>query len=1533
MSKKSRTTDDIKKDVYEKEAFYELLDLFFERNNEVLTDHHITSFNQFIEEGIPNILQNSPNIISDKITESKRIVNYLKFENCSIHPPSSDNDEGILFPLDAIQKKLSYSSLLTSVVTQYQDIIDINSGDTTTTIISGPEPGIAIGKIPIMVRSAYCNLIRKPSLQNRHCKYDAGGYFIINGNEKVVLSIETSVFRKPMVFIQTEQNTSLYYARVNSKPATQIGNMQIFNIKIRKDNSIVLNISQFKEVSIFTLMRALGLETDSDIVRVIADSSAESDKSIMNHLIIAMNTQNSPSMSREEAIETMISNLKTTKIYTDTDPVIKAKQKRAFLMKILSETILPHVTSDTKDPQLDMYYKAVYIGYMIRKLLKCYLTENKDTRELKGCDDRDSMINKRIETTGVLLMGLFEKFFNKMISDCNKVFKQKNVDDKNIVNIIPHIRQNSIEQGLRQALSTGNFGTASKKGLSQPYNRMNHLQAASYLRRIIFPIADASNNKLTGPRHLHNTQFPYICPVETPEGPKTGIVKSLSMLTSITVDLSSQIPIIKKYVVDKIISLEQTNDHQLHKYVKVFLNGSWLGVTSEIIKIHKGLKNMRFKGEISKFVSLTFEPKEKEYHIYTEAGRLYRPYLTVDDNELNFKPDMVRSVTSWEEFISKYSNVIEYIDINEAMGMMLAMFPEYLDKDRGIMNKRAVDDIALINKINTTNRYDDYTFVRYTHCEINPAMVLGLISNNIPFPNHNQSPRVIFQYNQARQAMGLFVSDYRERTDISYILYHSQIPIVTSRTSKYTGTHIFPAGENIIVAIASYTGLNQEDSILFNSSAIEKGLFRAQALKKYLGEIKKNPAASQVGTFMKPDANKVDGMKDANYGKLSEKGYAKPETVVKDNDIIIGIVNPKPAATEDEKMFKDGSTIYKSLIPGTIDKVITGYNSDCYPIIQMRVRSERIPQIGDKFSCYDGETEILTTDGWVLFTKLTRNHEVATLVDGKTLVYEKPSALHEYDFVGDMYQIKSDQVDLLVTPNHKMWVANKANEYGLKVAEDIIGKKYNYQKSAKESLYTDLDTFIVAGTDTLPDLAINMDTWLTFIGIWYAKGYIKNEYAVGFMVDNDKIKMELIRCAREMNLEIISKRKNLVNDEKNLFDIFYFTDKRLINYFKPYNVKDENKTFPDWILELSVKQSKLFINNMLICDDNNNIFTTSSVDLANSFQTLCLHGGLSCNIGKETRGVYSTTISGRKLIYYITIYNLVVSSQNYPGVNEETQDAMIPYAGKVYCCTVTSGVIYVRRNGIPVWSGNSRAGQKGTMGHKFHRADMPFTTSGLIPDAIINPNCIPKRMTIGQLIECLLAKVCAIKGVFGDATPFVGVDIDKINKELVDAGWEEWANDTMYNGMTGQKMKSKIFIGPTYYQRLKQMVGDKAHSRAGGPTQVMTRQPTEGRVREGGFRIGEMERDVLCAHGIAQFQKERYIESSDIYPCHICDICGMFAFKEPGYNYYKCRNCVNSSKISKIIIPYCFKLFLQELASINILGRIRTSNSIILPSE
>lgn len=802
---KSVYLEDLSKN-YDADPYFQLLDLYFESSPQILVSHHINSFNQFIEEMIPSILKGN-NVIFEKITESVIIRYRLTFDQLGIEPPMLDNDEGLMYPSDAIRKNLTYSLKYMAVVTQWQDIVDINTGKTETKLIAVSDGAIPIAKIPVMVSSKYCNLTLKPTANAKHCRYDAGGYFIVGGSEKVVLTLETTLKRKPMVFTKKAQGSVLYYVRVQSRPVYKfVGNVQAFTIKMKKDNSLVVVAPRFKEISVFTLMRALGIETDADIVAIIADSSR--DNYIINQLSISMNAANSPAITREEAMEVLILNMKSNRNYSEVDPQLRAQQKRSQLMKILTTEILPHVVSGTGNPTIDMLYKAFYIGYMITKLYRCVLKPFKEVEEYRGCDDRDSMFNKRLELTGVLLAELFDQFFKKMMNDCNRIFKSKNVDDKKPPNIVSNIKSNSIEQGLRQALSTGAFGGQSRKGTAQMLNRTNHLHSGSYMRRVIIEGIDSANNKSTNPRHLHNTQYGSFCPLETPTGPKTGIVKNLSMMEDITINANNQLLIIQQYLAGKIITLESVSKRKLHQYVKVFLNGNWLGVTNDIIRIHAHLREMRFRGELEKTVSLPLNYQTKEFHIYTDGGRLIRPYLTVYDNELAFKPAMLEGIRSWVELMEKYPKVIEYVDKEEEQNMMLAVFPQYIDRARKIMNNPNIASVEQINRINRTNRHDDNVYVLYTHCEIHPCMILGLISTNIPFPEHNQSPRGIFQYNQARQTMGSYTSTYRDRTDISYILYHPQIPIVASRASKYTGSHIFPAGENTITAIMSYSGLN-----------------------------------------------------------------------------------------------------------------------------------------------------------------------------------------------------------------------------------------------------------------------------------------------------------------------------------------------------------------------------------------------------------------------------------------------------------------------------------------------------------------------------------------------------------------------------------------------------------------------------------------------------------------------------------------------------------------------------------------------------
>jgi DNA-directed RNA polymerase II subunit RPB2 len=239
----------------------------------------------------------------------------------------------------------------------------------------------------------------------------------------------------------------------------------------------------------------------------------------------------------------------------------------------------------------------------------------------------------------------------------------------------------------------------------------------------------------------------------------------------------------------------------------------------------------------------------------------------------------------------------------------------------------------------------------------------------------------------------------------------------------------------------------------------------------------------------------------------------------------------------------------------------------------------------------------------------------------------------------------------------------------------------------------------------------------------------------------------------------------------------------------------------------------------------------------------------------------------------------------------------------------------------------SRHGQKGTIGMTYRQEDMPFSMEGITPDIIVNPHAIPSRMTIGHLIECLSSKSAALRGLEGDSTPFSDVSVDKISEDLHKLGYQKYGNEAIFNGFTGRKVDMLIFFGPTYYQRLKHMVDDKIFSRARGPVQILTRQPTEGRARSGGLRFGEMERDCMISHGAAAFLKERLMDVSDKYRVHVCETCGFFAVGNVDSQNFGCKLCgIKCERIAQVNIPYACKLLFQELMAMHIASRITFKN-------
>jgi DNA-directed RNA polymerase beta subunit len=709
-----------------------------------------------------------------------------------------------------------------------------------------------------------------------------------------------------------------------------------------------------------------------------------------------------------------------------------------------------------------------------------------------------------------------------------------------------------------------------------------------------------------------------------------------------------------------------------------------------------------------------------------------------------------------------------------------------------------------------------------------------------------------------KQAMGIYASNFNERFDtLAHVLHYPQKPLVTTTFMKYMRFKELPAGINAIVAIACYGGYNQEDSIIVNQGAIDRGIFRSTFFKTYVDQEKE---IVRVGGLMEqfeiPNRGDTKGIQHGNYGKLGQDGVIEPGCRVIENDIIIGKTTPIATSKQEisqMRKFKkrDVSTSMRQNEAGVIDKVLLTTNSDGFKYSKVKIRSTRTPEVGDKLACFSPDHDILTDKGWIPVAELTMNHRVASLIDETTLEYVYPTEVMSYDYKGIMYNVESNHVSLCVTPNHRMWTGDRNKKYKINRADEIYGKTRKYLKNCENFIPLEYNGILSKGlevinkvdntfdiyeynsdkSEKIKQFSIPLNSWLLMFGIWLAEGsvYYHEEnivYYISFATNKERVRNALDQVEKECKGQFYFGSKNPDHPERSMENTNYrINNKKMAKYFKSMKQGlSTSKYLPEWVWSLNQEQCRILFDGMMLGDghtvDTTERYDTSSKQLADDVQRLVLHMGYSANIALKYKAGHQSIIKkeGRNNEVITSNFDAwrlgIVKSQNNPVVNKngnDQQDSWVDYDDKVYCCTVPSGIIYVRRNGKSVWSGQSRHGQKGTVGMRYKQEDMPFTEEGIVPDLIINPHAIPSRMTIGHLIECLLGKVCTITGREGDSTPFNGVDVADIAKLLEECGYAGDGTEILYNGESGEPMEARIFIGPTYYQRLKHMVKDKEH--------------------------------------------------------------------------------------------------------------------------
>ena len=931
------------------ETPWNLIGSYFEGQYlEQLVRHQLESYNLFVNTQIQRTIDmfNPVHICSeqdfDEIAGKHSLEMFIQFDNFQIHRPQIHENNGatkLMFPQEARLRNFTYSSTMTmdiniKYVTRNGDNLE-NSETTHKTL-----PQVHIGKLPIMLKSSVCLLNQYKHVDSNitgECKYDAGGYFIINGSEKTVLGQERAAENRVYCYNIAKNNTKwLWQAEIKSVPDFKcISPKQIVIMVSSKNNgfghSLHMQIPRIKNpIPLFIAFRALGVMTDLEICEhILLDVNNTSDITC-EHLQASI-IEASEIKTQDEAIDYINTHAMYTPINMEKEEGIRKKLE--FTTEVLKNDIFPHCYNMTQ--------KIYFLGYMTKRLLECFTG-------IRRQDDRDSYTNKRIDLTGSLLNNLFRNYFNKVVKDMTKqIVKEINTgswrstyDYSNIVNhtnIYKIIKSSTIENGIKRALSTGDFGikqsTSTKVGVAQVLNRLTYASSLSHSRRIATPID--KSGKLIPPRMLHNTTWGFLCPAETPEGQSVGVVKNLSYMTHVTIPSNTKA--IMTYVMNQITPIEDITYHEAFGKVKVFVNGAWLGVSENPIELYRYLKDLKYKGMINIYASIIFLYDVMEIRVCNDGGRVTRPVLRVKKNKLVLHEDIVDQVTRkeivWEDLLTTMKmedSVIEYIDPDEQNTTMIAMKPS-----------------ALYNA----------TSYNYTHCEIHPSTIFGVLASCIPFPEHNQSPRNTYQCAMSKQSMGVYVTNYDNRMDkTAYVLNYPMRPLVDTRVMNLIQLNNIPSGSPVIVAIMTHTGYNQEDSILFNKASVDRGLFQATIYHTEKDEDKKIHGDEEIRC--KPDPSRTKGMKFGNYNKVNALGVIPENTLLENRDVIIAKVQPiKENKNDHTKVIKyqDQSKIFRTNEDTYVDKNYIDRNGDGYNFAKVRTRTSRKPVIGDKFSSRHGQ--------------------------------------------------------------------------------------------------------------------------------------------------------------------------------------------------------------------------------------------------------------------------------------------------------------------------------------------------------------------------------------------------------------------------------------------------------------------------------------------------------------------------------------------------------------------------------------------------
>jgi DNA-directed RNA polymerase subunit B len=887
---------------FSKEDANALLKAFFKEKG--LVRQHLDSYNEFIDHGLQEVIDE----VGEIPIEVPECPYKVKLGQVWIIDPQTrisgpyvtevDGTKHEIYPIEARLRNLTYAA---PIALEMTPVVDGREQDTEL---------VYIGNIPVMLKSKLCflsQLSREELIACGEDPDDPGGYFIVNGSERVIVAMEDLAPNRIIVDIDEKGATPVYQAKLFS---TTVGFRARIELKMKSDGALYVTMPGVPtEIPFVIVMRALGLESDKEIAEAVS-----LEEEIQSEL--------EPSFEKAIGVDTV----KDAILFIG-NRVAHGQVEEYRIQKAetaIDKNFLPHI-GRTNQSRKD---KALFLGEMACRVIELKLGR-------RQTDDKDHFKNKRLRLAGPLLADLFRVAFRNLVRDIKYQLERIGVKGP-IITVSAAVRPGIITERLQHALATGNWGRG-RVGVTQLLDRTNYLSTLSHLRRLQSPLSRSQPNFEA--RDLHPTHWGRLCPNETPEGSNCGLVKNLALSACISVGVNPEK--IKQILFSMgVMPVYEANETLKRFGAKVFVDGNIVGYCTSPEKLTQEFRERRRMGEISTEVNIAYFSKvygeREEVYVNCDEGRVRRPLVIVEGGVPKLQPEHVEKVArgdiTWEDLVK--SGIIEYLDAEEEENAYIAINLEELTPE-------------------------------YTHLEIATHVILGICASTIPYAEHNQSPRNSYQAAMAKQALGVFATNFPLRVDSrAHILHYPQTPLVETALMETMGYKLRPSGQNCVVAVLSFEGYNMEDALVFNKASIERGLGRSTfyriyeaECRQYMGGLKDKFTIPEPGTR---------GFRGEQYYRLLEPdGIISLEAQVAGGDVLIGRTSP-PRFLEEYKEFevkgpsmRDTSVDMRPSETGIVDAVFITDSGEGSKLVKVRVRDQRIPELGDKFASRHGQKGVI----------------------------------------------------------------------------------------------------------------------------------------------------------------------------------------------------------------------------------------------------------------------------------------------------------------------------------------------------------------------------------------------------------------------------------------------------------------------------------------------------------------------------------------------------------------------------------------------